>query len=126
MFADPRPTPFDLRFRLLGVPVTVHPLFWLGAVVLGIDIARRLDLLLIWVACVFVGVLVHEMGHALAARAFGSGEARIWLLMFGGLAMGGGRLWARWQRIAFSLAGPAAGFLLLGGQVLLHHSVPGW
>ena len=28
-------TPYDLRFRLLGIPVRVHPLFWLVMAVLG-------------------------------------------------------------------------------------------
>ena len=28
-------TPYDLRFQLLGIPVRVHPLFWLVAAMLG-------------------------------------------------------------------------------------------
>ena len=28
-------TPYDLRFRLLGIPVRVHPMFWLVSAVLG-------------------------------------------------------------------------------------------
>lgn len=28
-------TPFDLKFRLLDVPVRIHPLFWAVAAVLG-------------------------------------------------------------------------------------------
>ena len=28
-------TPYDLRFRLLDIPVRVHPLFWLTAAMLG-------------------------------------------------------------------------------------------
>jgi membrane-associated protease RseP (regulator of RpoE activity) len=43
-------------------------------------------LLLIWIACVFVSILVHELGHAIAMRYFGQ-RARIVLYHFGGLAM---------------------------------------
>ena len=28
-------TPYDLRFRFLGVPVRIHPIFWLVSVVMG-------------------------------------------------------------------------------------------
>ena len=41
--------------------------------------------LLVWIACVFVSILLHELGHAFAARWFGS-PARIELFAFGGLA----------------------------------------
>jgi hypothetical protein len=43
-------------------------------------------LLLIWIACVFVSILVHELGHAIAMRHFGQ-RANIVLYHFGGLAM---------------------------------------
>ena len=37
MLGMPTPTPFDLHFRLLGIPVRVHPLFWLvGAAILAL------------------------------------------------------------------------------------------
>src|SRR5690606_40853468 len=32
---EPSPTPYDLQFRLFGVPVRVHPFFWVTAVILG-------------------------------------------------------------------------------------------
>ena len=45
-------TPYDLRFRLLGIPVRIHPMFWLVSAVLGWqdhDLAA-----VFWVACIFV------------------------------------------------------------------------
>ena len=54
-------TPYDLRFHALGIPVRVHPLFWLGAALLA-GRADDLAVIVIWVACVFVSILVHEYG----------------------------------------------------------------
>ena len=42
--------------------------------------------ILIWVAVLFVSILVHEFGHALTMRYFGS-EPRVVLYMMGGLAI---------------------------------------
>jgi Zn-dependent protease/thioredoxin-like negative regulator of GroEL len=75
-------------------------------------------LLFEWLGVVFLSVLLHEFGHALAARAFGLSPA-IRLYAMGGLTS--------WQsqaavtplrHLIISLSGPAAGFLL-GGTVLL-------
>src|SRR5208282_6285326 len=53
-------------------------------------------------------------------------ESHIILYSFGGLAVGSNDLPRRWQRIVVSLAGPAAGFLLLGLLILVsHHALPG-
>ncbi len=57
-------TQFDLKFRLLGVPVRVHPFFWVVSAVMGWR-TNNLPAVLLWVGCVFVSILVHEFGHAL-------------------------------------------------------------
>src|SRR5437899_154170 len=57
MLAMPEPTDFDLRFRLLGIPVRVHPLFWLVTAIMGYD-QHHPRLTLIWIVCVFVSILV--------------------------------------------------------------------
>jgi Zn-dependent protease len=91
--------------------------------------------LLIWVAVVFVSILIHEMGHALTMRHYGH-AAEVILYIGGGLAVPQPeRFSGRWanlrlttgQHILISLAGPGAGFLLavlvmllvvvLGGRV---------
>lgn len=114
MLAEPQRTPYDLRFRLLGFPVRVHPLFWLLAVLLG---ASTLDLglqfLAIWIGVVFVSILIHELGHAILFRLFGA-DADIILYSFGGLAVPTMAISGRWRRILISLAGPFAGFVLCG------------
>ena len=114
MLAEPDRTNYDLNFRLLGFRVRVHPLFWLGAALLG---ASTLDLgiqfLLIWIGVVLVSILVHELGHAIAFRRFGT-DAHIVLWMFGGLAVPYSGVAGRGRRILVALAGPAAGFVLCG------------
>ena len=124
MFGVPRPTPLDVSFGLFGVPVRVSAWFWLGAAFFGWGIAEAgtpgggpgalfVAHLLMVAVCILVSIVVHEMGHALMARAFGM-ERQIVLLMFGGLAYGPGRAGVRWwQNVLISLAGPFAQFLLL-------------
>lgn len=53
------------------------------AALLGLS-AASVTLVFAWVAVVFVSILLHEMGHALTARAFGS-EVEIELNTLGGL-----------------------------------------
>jgi membrane-associated protease RseP (regulator of RpoE activity) len=66
--------------------------------------------ILAWVGCVFVSILVHEFGHALMGRRFGS-DPSILLYSFGGLCYTGGERTPA-QRLAVLMAGPAAGLLL--------------
>lgn len=114
MLVEPDRTPYDLHFRLLGFPVRVHPWFWLGAVLLGANsLNLGVQFLAVWVAVVFVSIVVHELGHALAFRRFGS-DADVVLYAFGGLAVPTQFIAGRWRRIAVSLAGPCAGFMLAG------------
>mgnify|MGYP001349791552 CR=1 FL=1 len=121
MFQIPAPTRFDLRFSILGFPVRVHPLFWVIALLLGSGGGNPIFILL-WVIGVFVSILIHELGHALAFRRHGL-EAEIILHFAGGLAVpqpvGFGMGYARVaispnQQIFISLAGPFAGFFFAG------------
>ena len=113
MLGMPEPTPYDLRFRFLGVPVRVHPWFWIVTAMLGANNEADLPTIAIWVACVFVSILVHEYGHALMSRAFRCSPAIV-LYGMGGLCYSEAERQSPWQRIAVLLCGPGAGFLLLG------------
>ncbi len=114
MFFEPPTTEWDLRWRMFGIPVRVHPLFWLVSLLMGQSALQQgVEYLLAWVACVFVSILIHELGHAVMGRLYGS-RSQIVLYAFGGLAIGSNRLNNRWERIAVCLAGPIAGFLFLG------------
>jgi stage IV sporulation protein FB len=116
MFAPVSTTPYDLRFRLFGIPVHVTPWFWAAGVFLGwpeVE-ARRFDHLGIWLGCFFISILVHEYGHAFCAELFGC-LPEIYLYQFGGLAVF--RPTSRFstvRSVIVSFAGPAAGFILFG------------
>jgi len=123
LFAEPPRTQGDVNFVLFGFPVRIHPYFWLVAFLLGFGAASggnmRMALvwLAVWTAALFVSILTHELGHAIAMRRFGF-SPRITLHGFGGLASydtGGAfgvRLPDTLGQILISAAGPAAGFLL--------------
>jgi Zn-dependent protease len=138
-----------LRFRLGRVPVQVHPSHPLVAALFGLLLVEGLlregdpahwparvltaapsgsprfllvgaGLVLLWTAIVSLSVLVHELGHAFASRAFGY-EARVELAGLGGHTRphGPGSSPLPWHRdVLLTLAGPLAG-LLLGAAGLL-------
>lgn len=111
------PSRYDLRFPLGPIPVRVGLMFWVITGIFGYLNAPREGALfiniLVWVVCVFVSILAHELGHALAYRLFGS-WASIAMHGFGGHAAAADPPRAAWKRMLVSLAGPAAGFLLFG------------
>jgi stage IV sporulation protein FB len=129
VFLEPSETGYDLRWRMFGTPVRVHPWFWLIAVVLGYDATIRagVGFVLAWVVCVFVSILLHEFGHVWMGRLFGS-HGHIVLYSFGGLAIGSNQLARRWQRILVLLAGPGIQLVLWGLLVVnddrITHAVP--
>jgi Zn-dependent protease len=118
LFQPPPPTRYDLNFSLAGIPVRVHPLFWLIALLLGSS--GDILVLPIWVLVIFVSILVHELGHALAFRRYGQ-RSQIVLHFAGGLTIPEPVPWGSGlaniartpnQQIFISLAGPGAGFVL--------------
>ena len=122
MFGQVAPTEFDLRFSVFGIPVRVHPFFWLVAALMGSNTLSHPDLgppyLFVWIACLFFSILIHELGHALTAKYFGW-PPEIMLYFMGGVAMfrpGVGFTASR--SILISFAGPCAGFMLYGSVVV--------
>ncbi|MEN6459371.1 MAG: site-2 protease family protein [Thermoguttaceae bacterium] len=116
MFGEPARSQWDLNFMLFGIPVRIHPYFWLAGLLLGPHSAGA-PVMVIWMAAFFIGILCHELGHAMVMRAYGYYP---WITLYGlgGLAshdnargsLGG---WPdRWRQLLISAAGPAAGFLL--------------
>lgn len=103
-----QPTDYDLRFSIFGIPVRVHPYFWLTSAFLG-WVDRQLDMTVVNMACVFVSILVHELGHALMTRRLGW-RSEIVLEAMGGYATS--REHSRWGNVLVAAAGPAAGLLL--------------
>lgn len=115
LLSEPDQTPYDLRFSLLGVPVRVHPFFWIAALFLSGGMDGNPRAALIGMLAIFISIVVHEMGHVLAFRWFGR-ESHIVLHTFGGLAIPyreryNARSLTPGADVLISLAGPAAGFL---------------
>ena len=101
----------DSHFRIAGIPVRIEPVFWIVTVFFAFNLGDA-RLIIIWVAVVLVSLLVHELGHAFALKAFGQ-PSSIVLHGFGGVTLSQRRL-ARVQSILVSLAGPFAAICLLG------------
>ncbi|MGE0321417.1 MAG: site-2 protease family protein [Polyangiaceae bacterium] len=106
-----------MRFRLFGFPVQIEPSFWVIAVLFGLNTAAGsmsaiVVGMLTWLGILLVSLLVHELGHALAARAYGESPHIVLHVM------GGRTVWdpraepTRLQRIVITAAGPLAGYLL--------------
>jgi len=117
VFLDSSPTPLDLNFRLGHYPVRVSVWFWVGMAFCG-SFSFNDPLLgpagmAVWLACGFLSILFHELGHAATARAFGV-PARISLIAFGGYAeYTRGAPPSGWRRLLVVLAGPAVNFLIV-------------
>jgi len=115
LLGEPPRSQYDLNFPLLGIPVRVHPFFWL----IGLFLAPRHGgpaAVAVWMAAFFLGILCHEVGHALVMRSQGYSP---WITLYGlgGLASydrlpGRSAVATEWRQIAISAAGPLAGFLL--------------
>ena len=116
------PTEYDLRFRCLGFPVRVSPWFWLTSAIVIWNVSDRLDHKLVGIVAVFISILIHELGHALAIRHYG-GRSEVVLAMFGGYATCNVNP-SRMGNIIIAAAGPAAGFLLWGVLRLLVRQFP--
>lgn len=100
-----------MQFRIGSIPVRVRGPFLFMALVLGTT-KQSPPLIAIWVAVVFVSVLVHELGHAVVGRFFGLTPQ---IELHG---MGGTTSWVdprdvgHARAMAISVAGPFAGFAL--------------
>ncbi|MCH2128104.1 MAG: site-2 protease family protein [Pirellulaceae bacterium] len=126
--ADPPRTPYDLYFRLWGIPVRVHPLFWAVGLLISFAPGPPLEMFIrlgVW----FVSILVHEMGHAWMMRYYGWNPS-VTLYAMGGFARydhGFTTQFSSYQRpgnreyaqIIIAAAGPGAGFLLAGLSVVV-------
>jgi len=131
IFQPPPYSRYDLNFNLAGFPVRVHPLFWLMTILIGFSI-NPLQLL-IWVVVVFVSILVHELGHALAMRRYGQ-PSQIVLHAMGGLTIPSEVRWGSgWanvsltsnQEIFIALAGSGAGFILAAVIIAISLAIGG-
>ncbi len=101
------------HFKIAGIPVHVQPVFFVISALFGLRyIDFGLDVVLIWVATSFVSILVHELGHGLSLKVFGSPSAIV-LHGFGGVTISPRRAQSKARGIIVSLAGSLTALLLL-------------
>jgi Zn-dependent protease len=98
------------HFSLFGIPVRIGAGFLITVFVFGSS-GPTMQAAAVRVAIVFVSILVHELGHALVARAFGA-RPSIEMHALGGLTHLGEVPFTRARHALVSLAGPFAGFAL--------------
>lgn len=115
--------------KIAGIPTYVHGTFWLLPlfVVLSGSTAVGLDLALVF--AVFGCVLLHELGHALAARYYGIRTADITLYPIGGVARMERMPESPGREIVVSLAGPAVNLVIAAalfvGMLATNFVLPG-
>jgi Zn-dependent protease len=104
-----------IRFTIFGIPVQVHPFFWITLAIIGgalrANSASALLQIALFLLAGFISILVHELGHALTAKRFGA-YSEITLQAFGGYAAYSGVRLTRPQSFAVTAAGPLVQILL--------------
>jgi stage IV sporulation protein FB len=111
-------------FWFLRNLVKVRYTFFLTAVLLALR-TRSVEGVAVWIVVVFIAVLFHEYGHALAARHYGQ-TPTIELHPMGGVTKSAWGPETRWtDRIVISLAGPGAGFVAAGLVLAAQRVWPG-
>ncbi len=105
-----------LNFRILGIPVSIHPVSWLMLLILGgglgVDSGQQLACVLLFVIAAMLCLLVHELGHALAGRQISGQVPCINISMLGGSTYTPGLPRARGSYFFYVFAGPLASLLL--------------
>ena len=100
---------------LKGFPIFVHVTFLVLAAFFVLpnfgNTPNQHAVALAWVPILFISILVHELGHAVAIQKYGYGRSQILLWGMGGLCISRGRRRPK-DGIRIALAGPLFGFLL--------------
>jgi Zn-dependent protease len=113
--------------KLFGIPLFIHPTFLLLPAWVAFNQPpgagpAELAFLMTWVLVIFGCIVLHELGHALCARAFGIGTRDITLYPIGGVARLERMSEKPSQELLIALAGPAVNLvitLLLSPVILL-------
>ncbi len=97
-------------FKFWGHPIYMEPIFLLLVAFFVFTGVQTLDGFmqgLVWIPVLFVGILWHEIGHALAIEKYGYGKSDIVLQGLGGVTINKRRGHASPERsIVISVAGP--------------------
>jgi Zn-dependent protease len=111
-------------FRIAGIQLSVHSTFflllayvawagWEEAVVLHQPGYIGVVVNTLYVLVFFTCVVLHELGHAFAARHYGIAVPQILLLPIGGMAQMSAIPRNPWQEFVITIAGPAVNFSII-------------
>lgn len=99
--------------NLAGVPIFLH---WTALIMVlmvwGGSTGGGVELFLVYLIALIVGIVLHELGHGLTARAFGAYGITITLWAFGGLCRSSRDSSRIGREIAIVAAGPAVSLAL--------------
>lgn len=106
--------------RIAGIDVRIHATFlvllvWFGFVYFAEGGYAAMFTGLTFIILLFLCVILHEFGHALAARAYGINTPDITLLPIGGIARLERMPDKPWQELVVALAGPAVNVVIAFG-----------
>jgi stage IV sporulation protein FB len=93
------------------IPLSISPIFWVTAGLIGFVNAGSLVGTLIWMFVIFISVLVHELGHAITSMFFGQ-KPTVALVALGGVTSYQGKPLKFWQQFVVVFNGPLFGLLL--------------
>jgi Zn-dependent protease len=98
-------------FHLFGIEVRVKFWFWFATLLFCGNMDTKSAL--IWVGVCFASIMLHEFGHVIAFRIFGT-DAYAVLYGFGGLAVPDTGVQGTLAQFVVAMAGPLAGFCAAG------------
>jgi Zn-dependent protease len=120
---------------IAGIEVRIHATFvlvlglfaWTAYVVgPGAGALERAHTTVVFFLLLFLCVLLHEFGHAFAARAFGIRTPDITLLPIGGLARLERMPTSPWQEFVIAVAGPAVNVVIVAALLPFSEPLTGW
>ncbi len=100
------------------IPIRIHPVFFLVALLIGWISTHSLPLTLLWGVIITISILVHELGHALAALSY-KHEVAVELVGFGGLTRHHGPPLSTSRECVIVAAGPLFGLALFATAAFL-------
>lgn len=102
-----------VRFAISEIPIAVRPTFWITVGLIGLQNGFQGIDLASWVLAAFIAILLHELGHAFAARAGGADFIEVELYFLGGVTV-----WSAptplspLRRLGVAAAGSGVGIIL--------------
>jgi Zn-dependent protease/CBS domain-containing protein len=110
--------------RIAGIEVRIHITFllflaWIGLSYYRIGGTPAAAAGVLFILTLFACVLLHEFGHALAARAFGIPTPDITLLPIGGVARLQRMPDKPWQELVVAIAGPLVNVVIAAALIFL-------